>query len=197
MDTQILQERAQRVEEAYRLLQGNKDNLGNIPGILRQIITLRVWEGYDWQGKTVTFSTFREFVETPPPEGLGTTIGDLVQFCRKYPEIADLIDSVVQEQTPSYRPPKRGNNVTPSKKAKGNSLQRSLRTLRNYAAENSQAAKLREKVLAGQISANQALIQLGKREKKFNIKASPDAVAGFARKHLSDEQIKELIDTLG
>ena len=43
----ILHERAERVEEAFRLLQGNKDSLGNIPGVLRQLISLKVWEGYD------------------------------------------------------------------------------------------------------------------------------------------------------
>lgn len=81
----ILKERATRVEDAYRLLQGNKDGLGNIPGVLRQLISLKVWEGYDWKGKEVKFTASGNCVETPPPEGLGTTVEELVSFCKKYP----------------------------------------------------------------------------------------------------------------
>ena len=196
MSEKILLERAKRVEDAFRLLQGSKDSLGNIPGILRQLVSMRVWEGYEWQGKSVTFSSFREFVETSPPEGLGTTIADLVGYCKKYPEIADLIDLTVQEQTPSYRPPKRGDNIPPLKKAKGTSFQRSLRRLRNMAQENPQAAELREQVLRGEISANHALRKLGVRKARYGVEASPESVAAFASKHLSKKQREKLVDLL-
>lgn len=192
----ILKERAARVEDAYRLLQGNKDGLGNIPGVLRQLISLKVWEGYDWRGKEVRFTTFREFVETPPPEGLGTTVEELVSFCKKYPEIADLVDQTVQEQTPAYRPPERGYNVPPLRKARGNSFQRSLRRLRNMAETNDNAAKLREKVLRGEMSASRALIELGTRKKRYAIEATPEALAVFAKKHLKPAQVKKLIEEL-
>ena len=165
----VLKERAARVEDAYRLLQGNKDGLGNIPGILRQLISLKVWEGYDWRGKVVAFSSFREFVETPPPEGLGTTIEELIGFCKKYPEIADLVDQTIQEQTAIYQPPEEGD----TKKMKGTSFQRSLRRLRNLAESDRKAASLRQKVLRGEISANYALLELGKRKKRVALETTP------------------------
>jgi hypothetical protein len=195
MDTEILSERAQRVEDAFRLLQSYKDNLGNIPGILRQLVSLEVWQGYDWQGKTVTFSSFREFVEAPPPEGLGSTIEELVRLCQRYPEIAELVDKVVQEQSPSYKPPTGSSSPGLLKIHRPTSLQRNLRSLRKLALENPVAADLREKVLCGQLSANQALVQLGKKEKKFSIKPTAASVVAFAQKHLTKEQIEELIET--
>ncbi len=193
MNDKILKERAQRVEDAYRLLQGNKDGLGNIPGILRQLISLKVWEGYDWKGKTVTFSTFREFVETPPPEGLGTTIEELIGFCKKYPEIADLVDETTQEQAPSYQAPK-GN--TPSRRVKGTSFQRSLRRLRSLSESDTEAARLREQVLRGEISANYALLELGKRKKRYAVEATPESLIAFAKKHLTKMQIKKMVNGL-
>lgn len=191
----ILKERAARVEDAYRLLQGNKDGLGNIPGVLRQLISLKVWEGYDWRGKEVRFTTFREFVETSPPEGLGTTVEELINFCKKYPEIADLVDQTIQEQAPSYTPPAGGYNIPP-RKARGTSFQRSLRRLRNMADTDKEAAKLREKVLRGEMSANRALLELGTRKKRYAVEATPEALAVFAKKHLKPAQVKKLIEEL-
>ena len=157
---------------------------------------MKVWEGYEWQGKTISFTSFREFVETPAPEGLGTTVDDLVRFCQKYPEIADKIDETIQEQIPSYHPPKGGNNDTPLKKSKGNSLSRNLRILRNFSKENARAAELREQVLKGEISANKALIELGKRRKKHTLEASSNGVIQFVTKYLSEDQAKEVAAAL-
>lgn len=188
----ILQERSTRVEDAFRLLQNNKDSLSNIPGIVRQLMTLHVWEGYNWQGKTVSFSSFREFVETSPPEGLGTTVDELIGFCRKYPEIADQVNQLIQEQKPIYKPPV-GLDKRP--KSRG-SYRRNLQRLR-VLAENDQAAmKLRKQVLAGEISLRQALISLGVERKKYSIEASSDAVVAFIQKHLNSEQVKDVLDML-
>ena len=196
MNDNILKERAERVENAFRLLQGNKDSLGNIPGILRQLVSMRVWEGYIWKGKTVSFGSFREFIETPPPEGLGTNIDELVRLCKKYPEVADLIDQTVQEQTPLYRPPQRGNNIPALKKANGTSFQRSLRRLRNLAQTDPEARKLRDQVLQGEISPSKALIQLGKRKSRYGVEATAESIIEFAKKHLSVSDIRKVIKEL-
>lgn len=191
----IWKERATKVEDAYRLLQGNKDGLGNIPGILRQLISLKVWEGYDWKGKVVKFGSFREFVETPPPEGLGTTVEDLIGFCKKYPEIADLVDQTLQEQAPIYQRPE-GGILYPPQKKRGTSFQRSLRRLRNLAESDKRAADLRKKVLLGEISANYALLELGKRTKRVALVPTPEGFIAFAKKHFKKAEIKKIIDEL-
>ena len=173
MSDDIMKERALRVEEALRLLQGNKDNLGNIPGILRQLVTMRVWEGYDWKGNTITFGSFQEFVETPLPEGLGTTISELIGYCKKYPEIADLIDQIVVGQKTVYRPPESVYNVHTKKRSSGNSLQRSLRRLRTLAQNDPKVKNLQDQVFRCEISANQALTQLGIRHRRFGLEHLP------------------------
>jgi hypothetical protein len=195
MNSKVFKDRAQRVEDAFRLLQGNKDNLGNIPGIIRRLVALRVWEGYDWKGKTVSFGTFREFVEAPPPEGLGTTIADLVRFCQKYPEVADLVDQTVQEQKPEYHP-KKGNDRAVAKRSNGSGYQRSLRQLRILAQEDPRAMKLREQVLRGEITPNQALKDLGKRKSRYGVEASAESIVQFAKRHLSKSERKKVIKAL-
>lgn len=194
MADQIFKERADRVENAFRILQENKDNLGNIPGILRQLVSLKVWEGYDWKGKTISFNTFREFVETPPPEGLGTTIDELVTLSKKYPEVVDLIDLTVQQQTSEYHPPE---NLRSSKKGRsGNSYQRSLRQLRSLATTDAKAKVLRRQVLDGELSVGQALTQLGKRKRRYGVENTPDSVINFIQRHFSSSQIKKISDAL-
>jgi hypothetical protein len=188
MNDNILSERADRVENAFRLLQNNKDSLGNIPGILRQLVSMRVWEGYSWKGKTITFGTFREFVEASPPEGLGASVEDLVTFCKKYPEIAELIDQTVQEQMPEYRS---ANKLPTHNRSNGTSYQRSLRRLRTLAQENDKAKKLREQVLNGEITANAALKDLGIKKARYGVEATIDGIVQFAKKHLSKSQIKK------
>jgi len=194
MAEHLMKERAERVENAFRLLQENKDNLGNIPGILRQLVSLKVWEGYNWKGKVISFGTFREFVEASPPEGLGTTIDELIALSKKYPEVVDLIDLTVQNQTSEYHRPK---NTLSSKKIKsGNSYQRNFRQLRILAAEDPKAKVLHEKVLKGELSVGQALIQLGKRRRRYGVENTPDSVVKFVRRHFSSSQIKKIHDEL-
>ncbi|MEW5869084.1 MAG: hypothetical protein AB1894_07410 [Chloroflexota bacterium] len=196
-ENDILRERAIRVENAFRLLQGNKDSLGNIPGILRQLITLRVWEGYDWHGAVVSFGSFREFVETPPPEGLGVTVDELIGLCRKYPEIAEQLDITVQEQMPSYRPPKNRVGLSGHKRPSGTSFRRNLRRLRSLANENPAAAAVRDRVLRGELSANRALRELGVRKSRYGIEATPESVINFVKKHLTPDEISRVLDELG
>ena len=83
----------------------------------------------------------------------------------------------------------------PKKPATG-TLQRSLRRLRSMAETDSNAAKLREKVLRGEMSANRALLELGTRKKRYAVEATPEALAVFAKKHLKPAQVKKLIEEL-
>jgi hypothetical protein len=64
------------------------------------------------------------------------------------------------------------------------------------AETDSNAAKLRKKVLRGEMSANRALLELGTRKKRFAVEATPEALAAFAKKHLKPAQVKKLIEEL-
>ncbi len=152
-----------------------------------------MWEGYEWRGKTITFETFREFIETPPPDGLGTTVEELISFCRKYPEVADLLDQVVQEQALVYRPRARAHA---SKRPSGKSYQRSIRRLRTLASYDPKAKKLYERFLQSEITASYALKELGKRKSRYGVEASAESVVQFIKRHLSKPERNKVIKAL-
>jgi hypothetical protein len=57
-----------------------------------------MWREYiqEKTGEVFRFDNFKEFVETPPPDGLGTTVATLIRLCVDDPLVVDLIDEVVQ-----------------------------------------------------------------------------------------------------
>ena len=113
--------------------------------------------------------------------------------CKKYPEIADLIDQTVQEQKPEYRST---SNLHARKRSTGTSYQRSLRQLRMLALEDAKAKKLREQVLNGEITVNTALKDLGMKKTRYGIEATVDSIVQFAKKRLSKSQIKKIVKIL-
>lgn len=98
----------------------------------------------------------------------------------------------------SYRPPKSVYIIHTSKKKRpsGTSLQRSLRQLRAAAKDDSQVEDIRQRVLKGEITASQALIQIGKRQKRYGISTSPKSVITFAQKYLTPEEMLEVAQEL-
>lgn len=186
-----------RVARLYRLLRSNTNNLGSIPNIITSIIKTRSWENYDFRGNRIKVGTFREFVEAPPPEGLGTTIDALANLCQKHPEIVEMIDETVQEQSNIYKPPKKVSIVGDKRKSStSTSLQRNLRLLRRLAEKNQKAENLREQVLKGEITSNAALIKLGKKKRRFGVEATTESLVRFIESHFSKSEIKEIQSTL-
>ena len=59
----------------YRSIR-NAKAIANVPGILRQILQMESWTDLLVQatGEIVNFKSFAEYVTTPPPEGLGSTV---------------------------------------------------------------------------------------------------------------------------
>lgn len=190
MTEEITQKRGSFVEDAFHLLQVNRDIQNNIPASLREIITLRVWEGYLWNGKIIQFNTFQEFVEAPPPEGFGTTLDNLVKLCGKYPEIVELIDQTVSEQKQQYQP------LNGHRKTKETSMSKSLRRLRRAAETNPEVEAVRQLVLQGKMSTYRAFIELGWRQKRYSVTATPESVFNFASHHLNEKQLLSLIENL-
>ncbi len=186
-----------RVQYAYELMRDNMHGASVFPGALAAILRSRAWEGYEYRGEIVK-TTFREFVVAQPPRGLGTTVETLIQLCKKYPAVVEAIDQLLKEES-SHGGDRKSkkikvdniNLVSPPAK-KGTSLQRSLRRLRNLAAVDETARKLRERVLRGEISASRALKELGKQKVRYAIEATPESIAAFAKKRLSPKEIREL-----
>jgi len=109
--------------------------LFDVPLLIKRVIENEVWrERFVLQTKEKTyFSSFEEFVKASPPEGLGTTIGQLQRLCADNLAVLDLLD---RARSKSERGGDRRsdnfkrNNVTFETRKSGNSSVYSLRRLR-------------------------------------------------------------------
>lgn len=118
----------------------------------------------------VEFSSFDEFVQTPPLEGLGSSIETLEAFARSDTRICELLDRARQRS--GGRPTEEtvynihGIDERPS----GTSRAAALRRIRKDRPD------LLERVLAGELSANAAAVE-----------------AGFRRRLTTIEQVQRLL----
>lgn len=194
-----------RVQYTYELMRDNLHGASIFPGAVAALLRSRAWEGYEFRGKLIQKTSFREFVESNPPQGLGVSVEELIRLCQKHPAVVEGIDQVLKGES-THGGARRGagfkldniqlENGNRKKSPTGTSLQRSLRRLRSMAETDGHAAKLREKVLRGEMSANRALLELRTRKKYYTVEATPEALAVFARKYLMPDQIKRLIRDL-
>lgn len=191
-----------RVQYAYELMRDNIHGASVFPGAVAAILRSRAWEGYEFRGKVLQATSFREFVEAKPPQGLGTTIEELIHLCNKYPAVVEGIDQVLKEASihggdrKSDKIKMDNIHLEKVKAPNGTSLQRSLRRLRVLAETDSKAKFLRDQVLHGDISANHALKELGKRKSRYGVEASVESIVQFAKRHLSKSEIKKVAKAL-
>lgn len=190
-----------RVLWAYKVMRESRHDATIFPNAVGLLIETHAWQEYQFQGRMMIHTTFREFVEAPPPDGLGTTVNELIRLCQKEPAVVDMIDQVLAGQEPQGRPPKRWESgVAKSEKRdkakQGTSTQYSLRTLRTLAQSDPHAAEVRDQVLRGEVSANRALVLLGKRNVRVGTEMTPEGAARTLKKHLTSEEIQELVSLL-
>ena len=88
-----------RVQYAYELMRDNLHGASVFPGAVASILRSRAWEGYEFRGNVIQATSFREFVEAQPPQGLGTTINDLMQLCKKYPAVVEGIGQILKDES--------------------------------------------------------------------------------------------------
>ena len=177
--------------------------LHSVPGLVKQIIREDMWQKrvIEATGELVECKTFAEFVTSPPPKGVGTDVDTLKRLCHEDMEALDLIDRVtVAEQG---APAGNRNAVKLETNASivsvcsgetevqhGNTRQYALRKLRKDAPE------LHAKVLAGEVSPHQAMIDAGFRRKTVSIPLDPDGAARAIIRHFEYDDLLALVDLL-
>ncbi len=172
--------------------------LSDVPALVKRVIEENLWqERYVRQSKeTISFKTFREFVEAAPPEGLGTNLKTLRRLSADAPNVLDLIERMRE-------PPKRGgdrrsqkfrdskdDNVPFEKPARGNSKIYALRRLRELRPD------LHQKVLAGELSASGAMIAAGFRKKNLSLSKDLEKSARAIKNYFSRREIDRLVSLL-
>jgi len=149
--------------------------------------------------------TFKEFLEADYPHGVGlpeTELRKIVQLKHKHEdrsaekanEMRALREKILypnllkhggDHKSEGYQ----GNNIT-LKPDRGTSESYAIGRLKRDRSD------LAEKVLAGEMSANAAAIEAGFRKKTLTVPVEPRGIARTLRKHLTPEQIAEVVEAL-
>ncbi len=186
----------------YRWLR--EDISDEIPNLVKRVIAEEMWKEHQFErtGKVYQFENFRDFIETEPPGGLGSTLEQINYICRDDKEALDMIDQAVKNPVGK---PKTVYNIHSLEKRKthtyvrpaGTSIQRGLRLLRERAKDNAKIAGIRDKVLSGEITVNAALIEAKLRVPRTSIPIGDiEAAANTLRRVFSDSELRQLIKKL-
>lgn len=202
MDKKASLQNGRQVGLLYRWLR--EDVSDEIPDLIKRVISKSMWKSHQFErtGKTYQFETFAEFVESEPPGGLGSTLAQINFICRDDKEALDMIDQAVKNPTGKHTGvysihTLEKRKVNPNIRPAGTSIQRGLRVLRERAETSEKIAKIRERMLAGEITVNAALIEAGLRIPRTSIPMGDvDAAANTLRRVFNNAQIKQLISKL-
>jgi hypothetical protein len=206
MQKDILVRNGTKVELLSRSIREGVASLDNIPSLIRQVIEQDMWRAHldEKTGEVFQFDNFKAFIETYPPDGLGTNTATLIRLCADGALVVDLIDDTIQftaGDVSGITYAVKDEVGAPQQEAKkhiatGASRQAGLRKLRKYAGDNPQVEELRQAVLTGKMSINKALIRAGLRPERLTIARDPEKAAEALKRSFTSEELKQLIRLL-
>ena len=167
----------------------------HIPGLLERIINENMWQEriMVMNGQRVEFKRLRDFIETGPPEGLGSDYETLKGICKaqKRKDVIALIDKLEKgyQQHGGDRKSEgiKLYNIQDDTAPTGTSAQSAIRRLRKDRPD------LLERVVAGELSPNAAAIEAGHRQRKAQFyPEDPEKTAHLLIKHMSASDLEEL-----
>lgn len=191
-----------QVDLLYRWLR--EDVSEQMPNLIKKVIANKMWQVHQFErtGEIYQFEDFIEFVESEPPSGLGSSIKQLLYICRDDKEALDMIDQVMKDPggKPKALSATRARLSREQKILKGparSAIQRGLRILREKAESDTNIAKLRDKVLSGEMTVNAALIEAGLRIPRTSIPIGDvEATAKTLRRIFTGKKLTMLINRL-
>ncbi len=177
----------------------------NLPDTVVWIIKERAWEGryYKIKGDTFPITSFKELVEARLPWGLELTMDDLLFYCRKHKEATRLILEMALPAAGNVGAPEGNRNAAKSEENKG-----SITTIasakdrgRKYVISRLKRDRpeLAQKVISGEMTANEAAIEAGFRKRMVSMPADPAELIKAMQKRLKarvvvlDEQAEEVV----
>ena len=154
------------------------------PIVLRRVLEDQAWANRkDKNGKT--FRSFESFATHILWQGLESSISDLLLYCRKHPEVAELIRREVGAAAEHGANQHRGgDSVATSSDDRGATY--ALRRLKRDHPE------LAEKVVSGKLSAHAAAIEAGFRKRTIAVPADdPLAAISALFRHFGTDRVIE------
>lgn len=188
--SRLLRARGGLVDALSSALDSGGHGLSNVPVLLKRLLAEEGWREFETvRGEVVRHERFEEFVAAPPLKGLGAEISLIKRIVADDPEAVDLLDQALQGKHGGDR--SKLDNIqlaSPSSAPDGTSQARALRRLRKDAPE------LHAEVIAGRLSAHAAMVKAGFRTRTISVPVEhPDRVAAALRRHMTQEQLEELV----
>lgn len=186
--SRLLRARGGLVDALSSALDSGGHGLSNVPVLLKRLLAEEGWREFETvRGEVVRHERFEEFVAAPPLKGLGSEISLIKRIVADDPEAVDLLDRVLQRQV--GHPREIVDNINNSEgRPSGTSQAHALRRLRKDAPE------LHAEVIAGRLSAHAAMVKAGFRTRTISVPVErPDRVAAALRRHMTQEQLEELV----
>jgi 2-oxo-4-hydroxy-4-carboxy--5-ureidoimidazoline (OHCU) decarboxylase len=155
------------------------------PRVLRRVLEDRAWaDRKDKDGEP--FGSFEAFATHILWQGLESSISDLLLYCRKHPEVAELIRREVGAAAEHGTNQHTAGGVNNVNSKGGNNPAYALRRLKRDHPE------LAEKVVAGKLSAHAAAIEAGFRKRMLAVPADdPHAAITALFRHFGVDRVVE------
>ena len=193
------------VNSMHHALKGGTLGLKEMPGLIKDAIREKVWEGWVDIHTQQRYSQpdFETFITTPILEGLGATIDQIMALCEKDIEAQQLIQSELKRGPGA---PLGNTNNRYSSKEEDTTFNNVKDCKAKAPVGNTRAAGLRrlEKdrpdlladVIAGNKAVNSAMIEAGFRKKTVTVPVDVDGFFVAINKHFTTDQINQLISRL-
>lgn len=195
---QQLHRNGAKVDNLYRAIR-NSEALELIPALVGQIISDEMWREHQFEktGEVFHFESLTEFIQTHPPDGLGTTVEKLILLCSDDSAVLEMLDQAVQNDFSQAQDT--NTNLQEAKKkslAASSTRQAALRRLRRHAEQNPAAAATRQAVLDGKMSLNAALVDLGLKKKRISIPKEVIAATESLKRHYNSDELQQIVERL-
>ena len=158
--------------------------LTNVPVLVKRIISEKLWRSYQRGAEVANFDSFSDFID----RGLGTNVGTLQHLCRDDAGTLDALDLAIAGSPGSPR--LNADNVNIIARPLGNSATKGIRRLRRSRPD------LHGRVISGDLSAHQAMVEAGFRRKRFSVSADPERAAPSLRRRFTSEELNQLVTLL-
>jgi hypothetical protein len=170
MSDNDLERRDIYVSNLQSALDDGERGLQHVPGHIKRIIREDMWQERIVQatGELAEYDHFAEFVNDPPPKGLGADVDMLKRMCKKDDEALRLLREVVTDGDGN---PSGANQHSDGDGGSVDNINRSSGTSKDYTLDRlaREDPELYEKVVADEMSANAAAIEAGFRTKTVSV----------------------------
>lgn len=159
---------------------------------LATVIRKGAWKAYRPPlGKACAYTQFAEWVTAKVPRGLDTTIENIEKIAEGDEDLTDALNGVLLGHGGDRRSPAFKNDNVMLESDQGNARSYALRRLRKDRPD------LHAQVLAGEVTANRAMVKAGFRPKTISVPVGrPERVAAYLRKHMPREALARLVELL-